>query len=145
MGLHRDIGLLEPKTREAAEKALAAIAAVGIKVWVNETLRDQPVQDAYYAQGREPLDAINVKRKAAGLANIGAGESKNIVTHAKVSRHTTGTAIDIYPAGKAGEARWAAPESDYKKFADIMKLFGFNWGGDWPDFKDLPHFELRAT
>ncbi|MCL6528402.1 MAG: M15 family metallopeptidase [Thermaceae bacterium] len=29
----------------------------------------------------------------------------------------------------------------FQKFAGIAKFFGLEWGGDWPGFKDTPHFQ----
>jgi len=61
------------------------------------------------------------------------------------SRHLTGHAIDL--AAKIGaEVRWDWPL--YEQLARAMKVAAedvdvpIEWGGDWPTFKDGPHFQL---
>lgn len=62
------------------------------------------------------------------------------------SKHLTGRAIDVAFIIN-GQARWDWPL--YQHFADRMKreakIRGYHiaWGGDWPDFKDGPHFEIE--
>jgi len=143
MGLIRDVSRLEPRTREAAEKALAALAGVGIKVWINETLRLQSTQDCYYAQGREPVEKVNLMRRGIGLWAITAEENKRTVTNTRNSLHIVGKAIDLVPMDKKGGPNWGAKKDAYQGIADIMKLFGFDWGGDWKGFVDCPHFQIK--
>lgn len=61
------------------------------------------------------------------------------------SRHLTGHAVDL--AVLIGtEARWDWPL--YDALAQVMKRaaaeeeVAITWGGDWPRFRDGPHFEL---
>ncbi len=62
------------------------------------------------------------------------------VTNAKAgeSLHNYGVAIDVQkpPYG-------AGTKKIDKSVADVAKTLGFEWGGDWPRFKDYPHFENR--
>lgn len=60
------------------------------------------------------------------------------------SRHLTGHAIDVMACVKGEEWEW-------KHYAEIAKAFKtaalslnlpIEWGGDWPTFKDGPHFQL---
>ena len=61
------------------------------------------------------------------------------------SRHLTGHAVDIAPY-IAGEVRWDWPL--YRKIAVVVKQTAkdlgikIEWGGDWKDFKDGPHWQL---
>lgn len=61
------------------------------------------------------------------------------------SRHLTGHAVDL-AAWVAGEVRWDWPL--YERIANAMKRAAGElgvlivWGGDWPTFRDGPHFEL---
>lgn len=61
------------------------------------------------------------------------------------SRHLTGHAVDL-AAWVGKELRWDWPL--YGRIALAMKAAAreFNtpiiWGGDWPKFRDGPHFEL---
>jgi peptidoglycan LD-endopeptidase CwlK len=142
MSLIRDIARLEPRTRDAAEKALAALKGVGIKVWVNETLRTPETQAAYYAQGREPVDAVNAKRRGAGLWLITQAENR-VITQTLKSKHLEGKAIDLVPMAADGGPNWGADKREYLKIADVVKLFGFDWGGDWAGSWDKPHFQIK--
>lgn len=61
------------------------------------------------------------------------------------SRHLTGHAVDL--AVRVGnEVRWDWPL--YMKLGPIVKEVAARegvalvWGGDWPSFRDGPHFEL---
>ena len=61
------------------------------------------------------------------------------------SRHLTGHAVDLV-AFIGAEVRWDWPL--YSQIADAMKRAAEElgvpivWGGDWPRFRDGPHFEL---
>ena len=61
------------------------------------------------------------------------------------SRHITGHAVDL-GAYVGGSVRWDWPL--YHKIAAAMKAAAselgvkITWGGDWPRFRDGPHFEL---
>lgn len=145
MGLIRDTSRLEPRTREAAEKALASLAAIGVKVWVNETLRLPETQAAYYAQGREGVDQVNAKRRGAGLWSITAQENTKTITQTLNSKHLVGKAIDVVPLAADGGPNWGADRAEYQKIADVMKLYGFEWGGDWKGSWDQPHYQIKES
>lgn len=103
-------------------------------------------------------DLIQLARKALTLSNIDFGiteglrtleKQKQLVKEGKSrtmnSRHLSGHAIDIiaYPSC---EASWEF--SDYKIIASAFKeaagqlKIPVEWGGDWPSFRDGPHFQL---
>ncbi|MFJ7752203.1 M15 family metallopeptidase [Peribacillus muralis] len=75
----------------------------------------------------------------------------NIVTYAKggESLHNFGLAIDFAILNKQGEAIWDMDydgndnrKSDWMEVVTIAKGLGFEWGGDWPGFKDYPHLQM---
>jgi peptidoglycan L-alanyl-D-glutamate endopeptidase CwlK len=119
-------------------------------------LRSFAEQSAIYAQGREPLAAVNAKRKAAGMGPIDANTNKLKVTNAQagLSIHNFGLAVDILLIvdtnrdGKFETASWDTKSdfdgdgiSDWMEVVQIFKRYGWEWGGDWKSFKDLPHFQ----
>lgn len=64
------------------------------------------------------------------------------------SRHITGHAVDL-AALVGNEVRWDWPL--YDRIAKAVKRaaadegVGIVWGGDWPNFRDGPHFELDRS
>ena len=64
------------------------------------------------------------------------------------SRHLTGHAVDV--AVLIGrEVRWDWPLyvqlSRVVKEASVIERVAITWGGDWPKFRDGPHYELRRA
>lgn len=63
----------------------------------------------------------------------------------KKGRHQEGKAFDIY-AFVNGKASWDATHLKpiARHLQSIAKTKGvyLRWGGDWENFKDLPHFEM---
>lgn len=62
------------------------------------------------------------------------------------SRHLTGHAVDL-AALVGGEVRWDWPLYDRLalavKRAAVEEEVPITWGGDWPRFRDGPHYELE--
>lgn len=72
------------------------------------------------------------------------------VTNAKggQSIHNYGFAIDIVLIIDNKTASWDTVKdwdndrvSDWNEVVEVFKRNGWNWGGDWKSFKDLPHFD----
>ena len=83
----------------------------------------------------EGLRSIERQRE---LVKAGASKTMN-------SRHLTGHAVDVV-ALVGGAVRWDWPLYDRiaKAFKAAAKAEGvpLEWGGDWPKFRDGPHFQL---
>ena len=93
---------------------------------VTEGYRSPTVQDSLYAQGRtKPGPVVTYKR---------GGESKHNLVPAR--------ALDVAFLLDNGQVSWSAEL--LAKFAGLMKAANpiVRWGGDWPKFKDRPHFEV---
>lgn len=144
---------LTQATQVAAARALADLKARGIPYIVTYTLRTYAEQAALYAQGRQSLMVVNTLRQAAGLPDISAKENSYIVTNCdgkKISEggkgrspHQLGTALDVVPL-ENGRAIWpSASDPRWSQIAESFKKNGFEWGGDWKDFPDLPHYQLK--
>jgi peptidoglycan LD-endopeptidase CwlK len=142
-GLHNNIDLLTLPMQQKVNQFFNLLQINGIAYIVMETLRDQDVQDAYYAQGRLPLDQVNTLRTTAKLLPIDEKQNENIITHAKVSYHTSGKAIDMPPKNTATNGPWwNAPAEVWEKMADLAESIGLEAGYHWTDFKDPDHFQL---
>jgi len=151
MGINRDIGALTPELAVCVKLFLYRCKEKGIKVIVIETDRNQLVQNAYYAQGRESLEEVNRLRAIAGLYPITAKENK-IITNAKVSNHTGGGAIDIGPErpDKPGYVWWDAPQEVWEEIGALAETCGLDWcaggfGQTWGKGWDNPHYELMKA
>lgn len=127
------IDVLHPSVRGEVEQIVAEcdVALTGrAKVRISQGLRTFAEQDALYAIGRS--------LKGKQVTNAKAGQSI----------HNYGLAVDIVLIIDGKEASWdTAKDWDGDKVADwmeVVKIFknhGWNWGGNWKTFKDLPHFE----
>jgi peptidoglycan L-alanyl-D-glutamate endopeptidase CwlK len=94
--------------------------------FVSEGYRSVEAQDELYTHGRSaPGPVVTYKR---------GGESKHNELPSK--------ALDVAFLLPDGTASWS-PEL-LGKFARLMKAADVRvrWGGDWPEFKDRPHFEV---
>lgn len=75
------------------------------------------------------------------------------VTNAKAGQsiHNYGLAVDIVLIIDGKTASWdTAKDWDHDKVADwyecvkIFEKYGWDWGGNWKSFKDMPHFEKKG-
>lgn len=75
------------------------------------------------------------------------------VTNAKggQSVHNYGFAVDICLIINNKEASWNTTKdwdndqvADWYECVKIFASFGWEWGGNWKKFKDLPHFDKRG-
>lgn len=117
----KDLGLLEPVTREAVTRIIADAAQRGIVLAVGETYRSQELQQLYFARGATQLRTVGV--------------------------HHYGLACDLWVM-QGSEILWKA---DYSFLGDLAKAHGLVWGGDWgaPDrphsFLDMDHVQRIAV
>ncbi|WP_447635511.1 M15 family metallopeptidase [Flavobacterium microcysteis] len=126
---------LHPTVREEVTKVIEECdtALTGrAKIRVTQGLRTFEEQDALYAQGRT--------KPGKKVTNAKAGQSI----------HNYGFAVDICLIIDGKEASWDTKKDwDNDRIADwyeCVKIFaknGWEWGGNWKTFKDMPHFEKR--
>ena len=109
-----------PVLKSKCCKFIVAAEAQGMNLRITSGYRSVDEQNALYAQGRT--------------------KPGNIVTKAKggQSNHNFGLAFDVVEI-KNGVALW---DNDWNKIEKLGKKFGFEWGGDWTSFVDLPHFQM---
>lgn len=127
---------LNPYVRVQAEKLIEAankrIVGGKYKVIITQGYRSTKEQDDLYAQGRT--------------------KPGKIVTNAKggQSMHNYGLAIDFALATLDGKkVSWDTKadfdrdgKADWMEVVDEAKKLGFEWGGDWESFLDMPHFQM---
>ncbi|SFK16959.1 peptidoglycan L-alanyl-D-glutamate endopeptidase CwlK [Halobacillus dabanensis] len=123
--------------KEVKEKALQLIEKSYQKeifVQISSGHRSLTEQAHLYGQGR-PDYYWNGKRY---------GSNGKIVTYAKPgeSNHHDGRAVDFFLVTKDGKnALWTVNDR-WIQAANIAKSLGFQWGGDWTNFRDYAHLEL---
>lgn len=150
----REIEKLHPLMQKQVRLFLELCTAHDCPVQVVETLRTRAVQQAYFAQGREPLYAVNTKRQAAGLRPIDSYQNRNIITKCdgvkNKSNHQShadgyGYAVDIAPVSN-GYVWWSAPQDVWEKIGLLGERAGLDWsaggyGNIWGKGWDNPHFD----
>lgn len=116
---------LHPAIRQRTRNFIAAAERQGMKLRITSGKRTFPEQQKLYDQGRT-------------ASSIAKGEK--IVTNAKpgASFHNYALGFDVVEI-KDGQGLWDNP--NWSKIGALGKSFGFEWGGEWTSFKDLPHFE----
>ncbi|MDE5525676.1 M15 family metallopeptidase [Elizabethkingia meningoseptica] len=130
------IALLHPKVRPEVTKIINECNArlTGrAQVRIAQGLRTNQEQAALYAQGRTTPGKI--------VTNAKPGQSI----------HNYGLAVDIVLIIDGKEASWDTKKdwdgdgiADWYECVQVFKTNGWDWGGDWRTFKDLPHFEKRG-
>ncbi|WP_081867087.1 M15 family metallopeptidase [Halobacillus karajensis] len=122
---------LHPTVKERKDELVERVREKGIQIVITEGHRSEEKQDALYAQGRSS-----------------EGE---VVTHAKggESYHNYGLAIDFALKAEGGNVIWDREydgngngQSDWMETVEVAKELGFEWGGDWENFKDYPHLQM---
>ena len=123
-GLHP---IVEEKKSELIERA----ADAGIDILITDGFRTLEEQEAIYAQGRSTDGSV--------VTYASGGESY----------HNYGLAIDFALRLPDGSVVWdierddtGSGTPDWFEVAEIGKDLGFEWGGDWHNFKDYPHFQM---
>lgn len=113
---------LQPPAREKARAAFDQAEKEGLGVLLTSGLRTYREQDALYALGRTKPGKV--------VTNARAGESY----------HNFGLALDFVVVSQ-DRAVWDASHAQWKRFVQIAKSHGFDWGGDLNS--DNPHFQIK--
>lgn len=121
----RNLARVNPQLANRIRLMAAELREQGITIRVTSGLRTFAEQDALYAQGRTKPGPI--------VTNARGGQSL----------HNYGLAVDVVPIVN-GQPKWDVPESVWQKIGAAGKRQGMEWGGDWTNFKDRPHFQMTA-
>ncbi len=118
--MSRDRTLLHPVVRAAVERLEAECARQELRILITDCTRTMAEQQALYAKGRTAPGGI--------VTNV---QYPN-------SAHNWGVAVDFCQNIRGQE--YSDP-AFFRNVATIAKGMGFTWGGDWKNFKDMPHLE----
>ncbi|MCL2634385.1 MAG: D-alanyl-D-alanine carboxypeptidase family protein [Oscillospiraceae bacterium] len=115
------INELHPAIQESTIEFILAAQSQGINLRITGAYRSYEEQEKLYAQGRT--------------------EPGNIVTNGRggQSYHNFGLAFDVVEI-KDGEPLWEDTNWDF--IGALGKQFGFEWGGEWIELIDKPHFQM---
>lgn len=122
---------LHPVVQERTNQLVQQAAQIGIVMVITDGFRSSAEQDDLYEKGRTT--------------------GGNIVTYAKggESFHNFGLAVDFALKTSSGEVIWDMEydgngngRADWLEVVSMAKELGFEWGGDWPQFKDYPHLQM---
>lgn len=126
---------LHPSVRDEMQKIIAEcdLALTGkAKVRITQGLRTFKEQDDLYAIGRT--------KPGTKVTNAKGGQSV----------HNFGFAVDICLIIDGKTASWNTVKdwdndtiADWYECVKIFAKYGWDWGGNWKKFKDLPHFDKR--
>ena len=120
----RSLDDLIPQAHVRADKLIELCKAAGIDLLITSTYRDNESQDALYAQGRTKPGKIVTKAKG--------GESF----------HNYRCAFDVVPLVN-GKPVWDDIPL-WEQIGRLGKQIGLEWAGDWPTFKESPHFQYTG-
>jgi peptidoglycan L-alanyl-D-glutamate endopeptidase CwlK len=115
-----NIQTLLPSAQRKARQFMKAVLANGITIKLISGTRTFREQDKLYEQGR----TLPGKR----VTNARGGASNNF-----------GVAWDI---GVFEDAIYLDESFLYRQAGDIGKALNLEWGGDWKNFSDEPHFQV---
>lgn len=120
--MSNQLELLHPVLQTKALQLVELCKSKNIIIKISQTLRTKTEQDELYAQGRT--------------------KPGKIVTRAPYpqSLHCWGMAFDIVVLTPSGKATWVV--SAYQRVGPIGTSIGLEWGGNWKDFPDYPHYQL---
>ncbi|MEY8345791.1 M15 family metallopeptidase [Niallia circulans] len=131
---YRDVPMpdeLNPVVNEKKDILVKKAGNIGIRVVITEDFRSVEEQDRLYEQGRTSEGSI--------VTNAKGGQSY----------HNYGLAIDFALMDINGVVIWDMKydgngngKSDWSEVVEIAKSLGFQWGGDWANFKDYPHLQM---
>lgn len=122
---------LHPTVQERSNQLIHQSATKGIRILITDGFRSAEDQDRLYEKGRST--------------------EGNIVTNAKggESYHNFGLAVDFALKDASGNVIWDMKydgnkngKADWDEVVEMAKGLGFEWGGDWTQFKDYPHLQM---
>ncbi|OIK10234.1 peptidase M15 [Bacillus sp. MUM 116] len=122
---------LNSMVKEATNQLIQQSAKKGITVVITDGFRSMEDQDQLYQKGRTTAGTI--------VTNARGGESY----------HNYGLAVDFALKTSSGNVIWDRNYDgnqnripDWNEVVAIAKNLGFQWGGDWAQFKDYPHLQM---
>jgi hypothetical protein len=124
------LATLHPVVAERGSQLLQRAAAEGLTLVVTQGIRSFEEQNTLYAKGRTkpPIGRQYIVTKAKG----------------GYSWHNFGLAFDVVVLDSLGKEDWDYRHPGWALAGALGRSVGLEWGGDWPTFKDYPHFQYAG-
>ena len=119
-----EITKCHPRLQELASELIKICEQNGLQIKIGECLRTVEEQDAHYAKGRTIPGQIVTSAKGSSYDSM----------------HQWGVAFDYYRDDGKGD--YYNEDGFFQKVGKIGLSLGLEWGGNWPDLNDVPHFQL---
>lgn len=121
---------LHPELAAKRDRIIRRARQRGIDIVITAEYRTVEEQNELYAQGRTAEGPV--------VTTLQGGDSY----------HNYGLAFDFAVLDENGNQHWDIDQdsngngkSDWEEVGQIGKDLGLEWGGDWEDFPDFPHFQ----
>ena len=127
------IGALDERIQTDTKKLLLrSTLDLGLSLRITEGLRSNETQNEYYSRSR-----TQAQLNAVGLTNVVAQPNLpwNTNAYAGQSPHNYGLAFDIVDRNNGYELDW-------NKLGTLGTTIGLEWGGNWTQSTDRPHFQM---
>ncbi len=121
----RNIKQLNPELQAIIPAFLADCKSKGLIVGIGECYRTVTEQETLYAQGRIRPGTIVTNCRGTSYS----------------SPHQWGVAFDFYR--NDGKGLFDDSGGWFAKVGAVGKAHGLEWGGDWPNWRDKPHLQLK--
>lgn len=116
------LNFVHPELQKKIDELVKICKNRGINIKITETVRSVQRQDELYSKGRNTSGHIVTNAKGSSYS----------------SNHQWGIAFDIC----INDRNNPYDAEKLKEVGMIGKSLGLEWGGDWKDFSDMPHFQL---
>lgn len=113
---------VHPEVARMARQLITLAYSNGYEIIITQGYRTFEEQNELYAQGRTKAGQV--------VTNARGGESM----------HNFKCAVDIAVLFPDGDIDWDSDDK-YTAIGHLAESIGFEWGGSWTGFKDLPHMQ----
>lgn len=121
----RIITQLHPELQKIIPRLIEECAKNGLRIGIGECVRTVKEQDELYTQGRTKPGIIVTNARGISYSSM----------------HQWGVAVDFFR--NDGRGAYNESEDFFIKVGNIGKALGLEWGGDWKNPVDKPHFQLK--
>jgi len=122
---------LNPIVAHYARQLIRLSYRAGVPIIISQGLRTIAEQNDIYAQGRtKPGPIVTQVKGGYSFHNFGLAIDFALLVNDKIASWDT-----FRDGNKDGQRDWL-------QVAEIGRKLGFEWGGDWSTFIDMPHFQM---